>query len=1268
MSVGRGVKRSPPRQSPGLGTVPELESSASRNSINFSYPMNARPNSSTPPPSPPNPQQRPASVSLAQQVSPEPPRAPAPAPAQQQQQQQVASNPAKITRTRRHFSTGTVGTIQPSARTAVAAAQAAIVPSATGPHDQAPVPSRPVIVKRPSMVPEDLQGEVRAEATGRSLKNEYNNHTNANNNNVTTTTTTATRAVKQSPPVEQNRILPIRATVTPEPQIIRSPPTPEEINKQLSDHPPMIASPGSSRSVELGGGGPAKAYARQPTSSPGRSTRFSSQLSVAAGELQLHHPPPRSVSPVKSALKHTSQGSLSPDRIPGSIARPGPSSELSDGTSVASDDGARPGGIKRKPVKVSFDDEAEIVGVAASPPTSPEDMFPESPPGRSKPKVTWFGVGKKKPTPLDNADEFDEVLKPRRALPSFGSVRTAAARDGEIPEPVREEEQHTDNESVASSNSNHNMVVPGWSFANDHAIGGILANAQSEEAPKLRETIDHPPLPSPPPPQSVESPTTSADRANEYISELHPEWVDGVQASHFTAPPNPEPEATTVAPPPPATAADSNVAVQPSSDLEKGRSSLEGYDVPGGFPRTSMEIDPRTMPTGRSKRRSGDSTGVGLSGVDESCLPTANGKGSDDATDSDSVYSDAAEDFEGDGFGSINAIVGGETEHASRPGMAVDRTRPAAAREELPSVPEDQMIGRAVSPSLDSGLLWVPDSPGTVDEPLPFSSPYPPFPLKRKPTNPKPPPSSKVLQSNPSATPKAQRPVSVGGAPGRVSLGQGTATNGIIPRDSTTGTSALRQKTDPDRRRPASLGPVLANGNQSQNSPQRRPTTSDGVNRFTLPQNRSPGSPGPDGKGYSMRRSMRTASTQDPKVQFSSNRPTSPEDVRPTSSESGTGGMIMRSTLRGGPSKNGNGSKATTFFSTGKSPSKSPTRKKLSRAPGTLFSSRFDDSDDDDRYGADDRVRNFHSRFADSSDEEEPGANNNTSTLRPVRGIPRRQGKEDGESTELEDSSDDEARRARSGAAGTTGATTKRRPSSSNIIKTNAPTSGLAAVARSRGVSPEELEDFLYQQPSRKSGIFSRLNLRKPKGPEPKQLRKSTPETATAAAPKDPVLHHRGGGVTTSVTANGKANGKGHRWGSNIRHMARGEEGGEGEGWPLRSDRKPDGDAEAVAAETKTSAAINDGDEVAERSTPGGTTSVERGDSSVAPAGVAGTGAAAAAADPAAGRLAGEGSHFPRREEDNNKNTNSISARDVVISGSGRRKRFPKLRRAFGLR
>lgn len=384
---------------------------------------------------------------------------------------------------------------------------------------------------------------------------------------------------------------------------------------------------------------------------------------------------------------------------------------------------------------------------------------------------------------------------------------------------------------------------------------------------------------------------------------------------------------------------------------------------------------------------------------------------------------------------------------------------------------------------------------------------------------------------------------------------------------------------------------------------------------------------------------------------------------------------MMRTTLRGGPSKggNGNGNKATTFFSTGKSASKSPTRKKLSRAPGTLFSSRFDDSDDDDDdNGADDRVRNFHSRFADSSDEEEPGAKNNTASLRPVRGIPRRQGKADGESTDLEDSSDEEARRARSAAlaaaAGTTGPTTRAKPSTSNRFKNhNAGTSGLAAVARSRGVSHEELEDFLHQKPSRKSGIFGRLNLRKSKNPEPKQLRKPTAETGTGAtaAAKDPVLHHRGGSVTTTVTANNKANGRSHGWGSNTRHLGE-EDAGEGGGWPLRSNRKAD--EEAVAAETKPSAVINEGDEAAERSTPGGTTRVERDDSAVAAAGVAGDGASAPTS--AADRLAGEGSHFPRRDEDNNNNNNrdhGISARDVVIAGSGRKKRFPKLRRAFGL-
>ena len=1273
VSMDREVTRSPTRQAPSLRSVPEIDRPASRNSINFSYPMNSRPNS--PPPSPPGHRGL-AAASLAQQISP-------------------GSSPrSQVTRDRRIVSTGTVKAAQAPVGTAVAAAQAATIPGTAVPRRQAPapapvpapalvaVPSHPTTtnttaaaaaaaIRQPPVAPGKPRGEVLAKEAGSTLGNGNTTHH---------------PPVKQSPPrVEQNPVPPIRTIVTPEPQIIQSPPTPEDANVQLSSQP-VIASPPSNQSVEPQRE-PTKPWVRQPSSSPGRSARFSSQLT--AGDLRLHHPPPRSVSPVKSALKHTSQGSLSPDRVPASIARPGPSSELSDGTSVTSDDGFRPGNSKRKSAKVSFDDEAEVVGVAASPPTSPEDMLPESPPGRSRSKATWFGVGKKKPSPFDNADEFDEVLKPRRALPSFGSVR--AGRDGDIPEPPPQEDPN-DNESVTSSASTthddnddggngNGEVVPGWSVSNDHAIGAILAQ-ESPETPKLAEPIDHPPLPTSP--QSDDSPT-SADLAEEYMSELPPGWVEGMHTSDYNLAQNPAAETTTAASdtaaPAPAlapTPAESGAAapvdnVESLSSLENARRSVDGYDVSGNFPQTSLDVDRgSTLPP--TKRKSRDSTVSGSGTVTESGNPTANGNGVEDVSDSDSFYSDAAEDFdEGDGFGSINAIVGGQPEQTNQTGMAVDKTRPTplSTREELPSVPEEsQTIGRAVSPPLNAGPHWVPDSPDTVDELLPFPSPYPPFPLKRKPTKPKPPPV-KVSQTNSNGQ-RAKRPVSMGAAP--ISHhGTMTANSVTIPRENSSrtimSTGPPPQKMGTERRRPVSLGPVLPNSAGRRHDSPQRPTTSNGIAQS---EHRSPE---PGGTiGHSMRRTLRTTTDN---IQ---NSRTMPEDARPTSAGSGTGTGPMRSTLRGSPSKGGS---KTTFFSTRKSVSKSPTRKKVTRGPGPLFSSRFDDSDDDG-YGPDDRAQNFRSRFADSSDEEDGPR---TNTLRPVRGIPRRHGKEDGESTELEDSSDDEGRRrtqlgaaAATGATNTTASTTGAAASATNKDNNSAAQSnrGLAAVARSRGVSPEELEDFLHHQPSRKLGIFSRFNLRKSKNNEAKQLRKSTPEaTTTAAVSPDPIMqHHRGGSVTTTVTANGNDTSKPRRVSKlvNNNHRQKSAE----ESWPLRSNQKADEDEEeAVATETKTSApihdaTINDGDEVAKRST-----AVEPpSNTSVAP--LAPTPEPASTSPTAKSQLAGEGSHFPKHEDDdgnNNKNNNNndhndsvTSARDVVIAGSERKKRFPKLRRAFGLR
>jgi hypothetical protein len=89
-------------------------------------------------------------------------------------------------------------------------------------------------------------------------------------------------------------------------------------------------------------------------------------------------------------------------------------------------------------------------------------------------------------------------------------------------------------------------------------------------------------------------------------------------------------------------------------------------------------------------------------------------------------------------------------------------------------------------------------------------------------------------------------------------------------------------------------------------------------------------------------------------------------------------------------------------------PSKS--KVKAGRSAKPAFSSRFGDSSDED----DDRVPRFQSRFADSDDDDDFEL---PQELTPVRGIPRRPGEEDGDSTDLEDElSDDERATASRGA------------------------------------------------------------------------------------------------------------------------------------------------------------------------------------------------------------------------------------------------------------
>ncbi|KAI9929987.1 hypothetical protein ASPWEDRAFT_23715 [Aspergillus wentii DTO 134E9] len=1186
ISVDPGVRASTGQAYSGrlnsLTTVPELdkdlERSGSRNSINFSYPMGARP---SPPPSPYNKRDGSAGASLAQLSPAEISNI------QNQPLKKPTNKNSKGASPQTPEKGHTVGT-------AVAAAQAAIVPSKETPNlntprsaasrdptDQRPSPSRPGPNKRPQ--PTAIENhDARAEL---GTSGEISSQKRAGSGSP------VDRSVPQqngnprtaNPPKEH-----LTGRVTPTTEVTIAP----SLNQ-------AVGSSGSDRSIETEPG----PSTLQLNSSPGRSARFSNRLSVT-GLDQLHHPPPRSVSPVKSAMKQSNspKGSLSPERRVGVVVRPGPAlSEISDGTSVASDEGSRLG-VRRKPVKVSFDDEAEIVGVAASPPTSPEEMSPESPPGKFKAKNNWFGVAKRKPLLLDNSgmDDFDEVLKPRPALPSFGSIR--GARDTEQQGVIKEEP--SDNESTASSSSN--MVVPGWSLSNDHAIGGILSRAQSEDVEE-RKDLDHAPLPAV---NETPNAPSYAEKLKENLpAEPTPQTLVVESVPGLGTNPNSDVKEEV------ATTADSKpsipaIAVQPATPgIEKERSSLEIYTVPGGFPRSSMEFDPKASGKKKGKKsheRSGSGTSVSF---DESGMSVPNANHSDEDS-GDSIYSDAAEDMEGDGFGSINAIVDSRQAAGADPFIATNGPTEVASNGIMPDKPDatddTDQIGRAVTPAQGAAIPDVADSPESPKMPLPFSSPYPPFPVNNK---------GGVARSN-TTSKKAGRPVSV--AAPREPLPQATQ-----------GPGQERKK------RPVSMGPVFhktkdvgfddagprMNGRRANSLARPTSSGSDSSSSFKR-TNRSPKGDSP----HAMRRTMR-GNAQSSQIQSPSHSPTLPTERRPMSSGS-TSSKAMRTTLRGNGLQNGKAS----FFTTGK-----PPRTKIAKAPTTVCSlSRFADSDDED---GGNQSRNFRSRFVDSSDEEGPA----TSNLRPVRGIPRRQGAHDGDSTELEDSSDEDKRQ---GAPST--------PAKKQNGTGPTGTSPLAAVAKSRGVSEQELEEFLHQpNRGRVSGFFSRLSIKKPKNSD-HRIRRSTLESPSrrdtplerSRQELDQIREEPLGTVTT-VTSDNVDNNHSPSPSKLLRKGSR--RAGPGEKWPLEQDSK-----DSEAAKTNGVPLANRQPE-----RPRTADGVLRNESAMVNGTSNGNGTAAKEPESPHARSNGEGSHFGNRNS---------TALDVIIEPSGRKKRFPMLRKAFGLR
>lgn len=790
------------------------------------------------------------------------------------------------------------------------------------------------------------------------------------------------------------------------------------------EHTEALSTPQSSPKVDQERSPQQQAHLRQ-SSSPGRSARFAKWLSVSASGDQVHQPPPRSMSPVKSALKQPRGNSLSPDGRAGIVARGvHPPSEISDGTSVASDEGSR-NAAKRKSVRVSFDDEAEVVGVAASPPTSPEEYVPDSPPSKTKSRMNWRGFGRKKPSDFATGDDdFEDVMKPRPELPSFGSVR--GNRDGGQRAPIPD---FSDNESTVSSDED--VRAPGGTISESIAPVDLSSRAPNEEASQAHGAKSPEQL-------SVGGTPSASEQDPTHYSNLDGATVGGLTEQQPC--PGPDPNLTVPA-----------IAVQPATpsvdertSFDTTRSSMERYsNIPGGFPPSNSDRSVKSSETGTAPQHAGTAVSNPID---------MDAEGESD----DSVYSDAPEGIDGDGFGSINAIVDGRLiPRSSQPLETISESREttpkAADRSTLVGTHSEDVTeqvaesARTVTPTQKHVDISMADSPSSVQSQSTPGHSTPPLPPKSKARVSQAPNGAAQLGAN-----KQRRTVSVDGYGG---------SNQNDTRDSKLANGSPTGKT---KQRPMSLGPAFQMNRPSTKFPNSlRRTPSNGSDSSSSFKRSSP-SPRTDGP-RTMRRTMRPHSTY-AATAFPSDQGEFASDYRPLSSGSGTG--TMRKTLR----NPGAGTDRHSIFGTNKR-AQAP-RSLFGRGPGKgKKGSRFADSDDEGDGG---RPQVYRSRFADSSDEDEPGSSN----LRPVRGIPRRQGAYDGDSTELEDSSEEDSRAApRPGAARPV---TVSPPTSRGRDTAQPNMSGLAAVARQRGMTQRELEEFLMQPPrGRTSSLLTRLGLKK---------------------------------------------------------------------------------------------------------------------------------------------------------------------------------------------
>jgi serine/arginine repetitive matrix protein 2 len=826
---------------------------------------------------------------------------------------------------------------------------------------------------------------------------------------------------------------------------------------------------------------------RTTSLSPSRSMRFSDRLSTDLTAGRRHEPLPRSVSPAKSALKHHSPSPTDP-LFPGRYIHSQTASEASDNASNVSADGVGPY-KKKKSARVSFDAEPEIVGSAAGVDQT-ETPILASPQDKISGKKGWFGLGKSKAVPalgtIAAEDELEEVMKPRPALPAFGSVRRGG-RDTSDSTPSIYAAPSTGTTaptsstmSSASSEASTASQIPtlDTSISSDHAIGSLLA----QEAAKPKTSEQQLPLP----------PEVTSKEGLGYLSDTESELSqDGRQAenlnqtdvkedSNVLPTTTPVPSAPVAAPAPLEHVP--TVTLQPPTPaLDRSQSDEWLMTIPGGFPASTDALTNIPTPEPEASRRIESTSPAGL-GIAEptpaetisAASPTETPLDSlhrqsqeqdDDGESSagDSIYSDAAEEASehGDGFGSINAIVESPVVRApatriitppesplarvsnqDRPDSGArtaswDHTQShwsgiaQASREGIQPKParQEQVAEMPAQPVVESYAdkkpsmkkkkkkiaappqqSLVPESPPSRS--LPQSSPYP----RVAPTDiPAPPPfrhsmraqkesdqphfRSSMRQRPQSAAQPVARPASppVQQAP-PPKKPRGALQKRNIPPAVVTPAAVTMAARAAATERPPQPAP------QAQNKKLQRTMSNDSDSDSSFKKRHRRGASGASSQGGMMRRSMRAPPESQPAIPAgrggirSMSPPVSRRPMSPT-----LGNKTMRTSMRQGIEPQAptlrsqpQQQRSSSMFGRRKNKSPPPAQRAGPLPLTKKLTSRFADSDDEDDAGP----RTFRSRFEDSSDDEGEAIK-----YRPVRGIPRKA--DDGDSTDLDDSDDE---------------------------------------------------------------------------------------------------------------------------------------------------------------------------------------------------------------------------------------------------------------------